>query len=138
MSDGLIRSLYEGRLNTWSAARSPVLPIAWENVDYTPTTNSTYLRAFVLRGDTGSEDLAGSLRNRVGVMQVNIIMPTGSGAGASESIAAELEALFPNNLRLTSGTFSVQVITPARVRSGFVSDDNWIVPVDFEYRSDSV
>lgn len=137
MSDKLIRSLYEGRLKTWAAARVPALLVAWENVGFTPPTGA-YLRAFLLRADTTSEDLEGVHKARIGVFQVNISCPPNAGPGAAESIAAELEALFPNNLQLTSGGFMVQSITPLRVRAAITDPDRYTVPVDFEYRADTV
>ena len=134
MSDRSIRALFEGRLNTWATARTPALPVAWENLNFTPPAG-TYLRAFVLRGDTTSKDLAGALRNRIGIFQINIVAAAGAGAGPAEAIAADLEALFPNNLQLTQGGFTVQVITPLRVRNG-MPDDRYTLPVDLQYRAD--
>lgn len=135
MSDKLVRALYEARLKTWADARSPALPIAFENVGFTPPT-SAYLRAFILRGETTSQDLAGAMRNRIGIFQVDIVCPIGNGPGSAETIAAELETLFPNNLRLTNGAFTVQNISPVRVRPAIPDADRYSVPVDFAYRAD--
>ncbi|MBT2333623.1 DUF4128 domain-containing protein [Variovorax paradoxus] len=136
MSEKLIRTLYEGRLKTWAAARVPALVVAWENVTMTPPTGA-YLRAFLLRGDTTSRDLAGDNRHRVGVFQVSISCPPNAGPGAGESIAAELDTLFPMNLVLTSGSFSVTQTSPLRTRPAIVDPDRYTVPVDFEYRADT-
>lgn len=136
MSEKLIRSLYEARLKAWSAARVPALPVAWENVGFSPP-NDTYLQAFVLRAETTSKDLEGAMRNRTGVFQINIVCPIGKGAGHAESIAAEIDTLFPNNLRLTSGAFFVQSISPLRTRPAIIGVDRYTVPVDLQYRSDS-
>lgn len=135
MSEKLIRNLFETRLATWAAARAPALPVAWENVGFTPPAG-TYLRAFLLRGDATSRDLYGDNRHRVGVFQVSIVCPAGNGAGAAESIAAELDALFPMNLILTSGAFSVTQVSPLRTRPA-IPDDRFTVPVDFAYRADN-
>lgn len=136
MSNKTIRSLFETRLKTWAAARSTPLPIAYENVGFS-TPDTTYLRAFMLPGDTDSADLAGTLRNRVGVYQINIVCPANKGPGEGQGIAAELEALFPNNLVLTSSGFKVQTISPVRERKAIDADGRYTVPVDFAYRSDS-
>lgn len=135
MSDRLIRSLYEGRLNTWAAAHSPVLLVAWENNVFTPPAG-IYLQAFILPADTTSQDLAGAMRNRAGIFQISIVAPLGNGPGAAEAISAELETLFPNNLRLTSGSFVVQSITPLRLRAPIPDAGRYIRPVDFQYRAD--
>ncbi len=136
MSNKIIRSLFESRLKTWAAARSPALPIAFENNGFDQPTG-TYLRTFMLPADTSSADLAGTLRDRTGIFQINIVCPQDKGPGEGQGISAELDALFPNNLRLTQGAFAVQTVSPVRERRGISSDDRYTVPVDFEYRSDS-
>lgn len=136
MSDQLIRTLVESRLGTWAAGRSPALQVAWENVAFTPPSGF-YLRSFLLRGPTYSRDLAGDNRRRFGVHQINIVGKTGAGSGAYESIAAELATLFPMNLRLTSGAFWMQQTSPVRVRNGYPDEEAWVVPVDYEYMSDT-
>ncbi|MBB1599480.1 phage tail terminator-like protein [Variovorax sp. UMC13] len=138
MSEKLIRTLFDGRLSAWAAARVPPLPVAWENVPFTPpAAGAPYLRAYLLRGEATSRDLAGDNRNRVGVYQVSISCAPTGGPGAAENIAAELDALFPMNLRLTSGTFAVQQMSPLRTRPPLVDADRYTVPVDFQYRSDT-
>ena len=136
MSQKLIRSLYESRLKAWAEARNPALQIACENAQFNPPAG-TYLAVFQLPADTTSADLAGGLRNRTGVFQVNIVCATGNGPGEGQGIAAELDALFPNNLRLTSGQFTVQSVTPTRERQPVSADNRFTVPVDLQYRSDS-
>lgn len=136
MSQKTIRALYEDRLKTWAQVHNPVLPIAYENVPFTPPAG-TYLAVFLLPADTTSKDLAGSLRDRTGVFQINVVCPVGNGPGVGQGIAAELDALFPNNLRLTSGAFTVQSVTPTRERPPVPTVDRFTVPVDLQYRSDS-
>ena len=135
MSTKLIRSIYEQRLAVWAAARS--LPVAWQNVAFTPPASGLYLRAFLLPGDTASLDLEGSHRQYIGVLQVSIVAPSGQGSGAAEQLAADLDALFPNNLRLTSGAFSVQIVSPCS--TGPVTQDgtSYTLPVWFRYRADT-
>lgn len=135
MSEQLIRSLFEGRLRNWASGRAPQLPVAWENVPLTPPAG-VYLQAWLLRGDTTSRDLEGANRHRVGVFQVNIVCPGGNGPGVAEGIAGELEAIFPMNLILSSGAFSVTQTSPLRVRPALPTD-RYTVPVDLQYRADT-
>ena len=136
MSNQTIRALFETRLKAWADAHTPALPIAFENVQFTPPTG-LYLAAYLLPADTSSQDLEGALRNRLGVFQVNIVAPAGTGPGPGQAIAAELDALFPVNLRLTNAGFFVQTTSPTRERSAVSSEDRHMVPVDLTYRSDS-
>ena len=71
------------------------------------------------------------------MFQVSIVCPIGTGPGDAQGIAAELDQQFPNNLRLSSGSFAVQQVTPLRERPGVMSEDRYTVAVDFVYRSDS-
>lgn len=137
MSTKLIRSLFESRLKAWADARSPALKIAFQNVPFTPPAE-TYLRAFVLPAKTGSEDLEGTHRLYRGLLQVSIVLPAGMGTGAAGGIVSEIDALFPLNLRLTSGSFSVFIRSPMSDAAGIQEPDRWVVPVTAQYRADTI
>ncbi len=138
MSQDRIRYLLETRLANWAAARSPALSIAWQNHPFTPP-DGMYLRAFLLPATTGSDDLQGSHRRYIGVYQVSIVAPPGSGSGAAESVANEIAALFPVNLALSivSPAFRVSVLTPCSIATAIQESDRYVVPVSFRYRSDT-
>jgi hypothetical protein len=138
MSDRIIRSLFEGRLKTWATARVPALPIAYEDVAFTPPTDgSPYLRAFLLPANTTSEDLEGKHTAYRGVFQVSVVTKAGIGRGAAESIADEIAALFPNNLAMTKTTFTVYVRSPMATASAQQSDTTTTLPLSFTYRADT-
>lgn len=128
-----VRKLFESRLATWAATKG--IDVAWENAHYTPG-DTTYLRAFLLRGATTSRDMAGTNRHRVGVFQVNVVAPLGSGPGAAEAIGEEICTLFPAQLRLTDSAFTVIVTQPMALASGIAGDDRYTVPVSCRYLSD--
>lgn len=129
MSEPQIRALLESRLAPWAAARS--LPVAWQNVAFTPQAGQTYLRAFVLASETESRDLAGAHRGYRGIWQVNIVAPTGGGAGAGEALAAELADLYPMNLRLGD----LQIVSAMSVRE--VPSDEFVLACWCRYRMDT-
>lgn len=137
MSHKIIRSLLEGRLKTWAAARIPALRVAYQNVEFTPTPSETYLRAFLLPAGTNSNDLAGVHRLYTGLFQVTIITPAGGGTGAAEGLADELAALYPLNDQLTKAGFSVQVMTPVNPGPEQQEDTAFALPVSFQYRADT-
>lgn len=138
MSQKLCRQAYEARLKTWADARSPALRVAFENAAFTPIADETYLKASLLPARTDSEDLAGEHRAYRGVFQVSVYAPINKGPGAAESVADELAALFVLNARLTAGAITVQQITPASVAPALQFDSNYVVPVSFEYRADTL
>jgi hypothetical protein len=137
MSHKIIRSVLEGRLKAWAAARSPALRIAYQNVAFTPTANEIYLRAFALPAGTSSNDLAGVHRLYTGVFQITIVTPVGGGPGAAETLADELAALYPLNDQLTKEGFSVKVMTPVEQGPEQQEDTAFALPVSFQYRADT-
>lgn len=138
MSTNAVRAALEGRLATWAAARTPPLRVAWQNVAFTPAAGETYLAAFLLPAETGSEDLKGDHRAYRGVFQVSITCPIGAGAGAAFAIAALLDAHFPVNLRVTGTSLTVQVTSPASVGPAMQDPERFTVPVSIPYRADTI
>jgi len=133
MSNKLIRSLLEQRLAAWAAAKP--IPVAWDNVKFTPPAGA-YLRASLLPADTTSIDLAGEHRGYLGLFQVSVYVPLGTGAGAAEALADEIAALFPMMLRLQAGAFWLQVTAPASQYPGIPGDTHYMLPVRLRYRAD--
>lgn len=131
----LIRTLYEQRLATWAATKS--LTVAWQNALFTAPAGA-YLRAFLLPADTDSQDLAGAHRAYTGVFQVSIVAPAGQGSVVAETLAAELDALFPNNLLLSSGAFGVQIVSPCSAGPAIQDGTRYTLPVWFRYRADTI
>ena len=136
MSNKLCRKAIEARLSAWAAARVPALPIAWENVPFTPPAGA-YLRAFLLPANTSSPDLAGAGRTYRGVYQVSVVAPLNAGPGAADGIADELADLFPLNTRLAVTGLTLQVITPVTAAQSAQDATNYTVPVSFQYRADT-
>ncbi|VVN50011.1 hypothetical protein PS685_00158 [Pseudomonas fluorescens] len=143
MSDRVIRSLFEMRLKAWADARLPKLPIAFEDVAFTPPPgDATYLKVYLLPGNTDSEDLEGKHTSYRGVLQVSIVTKAGSGRGAAGLIAEELAALYPNNLELQKPEpgkepFSVYIRSPMTTAPAIQGDSTSSLPVSFQYRADT-
>lgn len=138
MSQKIIRAIYEARLATWAAARVPALTASYENTPADPAEGATHLRASLLPADTDSQDLAGAHRVFRGVFQVSVYAPINTGPGAATGIADELAALFVYNARLTSGSVTVQQISPASIAPALQFDSYYVLPVSFGYRADTV
>jgi hypothetical protein len=137
MSHKLIRQIYEGRLAAWAAARAPVLRIAYQGVPFTPTPGETYLQAFTLPAGTSSQALAGDHKAYIGLFQVSVVTPSGSGTGKAEGIVDELVALFPLFERYSRAGLTVVTMTPADPGPSIEIDNNLTVSASFQYRADS-
>lgn len=138
MSDRIIRSLFEARLKAWADARTPKLVIAYEGVTFTPpASGATYLRAYLMPGNTDSEDLAGKHVSYRGVFQVNVFTASGSGTGTASAIAEEIAQLYPNNLPLTKEDFTVYVRSPMAAAASIQGETTSTLPLSFQYRADT-
>lgn len=70
-------------------------PIAWPNVDFEPTPDTTWVRPVnkpgtAFEGEVGT----GGLSRRTGAFIVQIFVPSNKGSGAALAVAATLEAAF--------------------------------------------
>ena len=138
MSDSLIRAAFESRLNTWANARTPKLPIAFEDVAFTPPADGgTYLQAYLLPANADSADLEGAHQLFQGVFQISVVTKAGGGRGAASGIADEIRALFPINLGLTQGGLTVYVMTPLSTAAAIQGDTTTSLPTSFRYRADT-
>lgn len=136
MSNKVIRSLFEQRLAAWAAARP--ISVAWENVAFTPPSGQTYLKAHLLPAETDSLDLAGAHRQYLGSFQVSIVFPAGIGAGDAGTIEEALDDLFPVNLRLSQGDFTVQVVSPCSSLPMIKESSLYTIPVRLNYQADTI
>lgn len=137
MSNALIRAGLESVLATWAAAQSPSIPVAWQNVTFPPPA-TRYLRAFLLPGDTESQDLAGVHREYLGVFQVSIVMPSGAGSAPGEAIAAALAALYPIATPITSGGLTVWIARPLSAAPPIQEADRYVIPCSLGYRAHTI
>lgn len=136
MSNAIIRSALEGRLKTWADAQSPPIPIAFQNAPFTPPNQARYMRAFLLPAETDSNDLAGEHRAYMGLLQVSICVPDGTGSGAAETLSTAIEALFPVSLRLVKSGLTVMITKPASAGPALPEAGIYVVPMSIRYRAD--
>lgn len=138
MSQRAINTILETRLNNWALSQSPTVRIAWPNVTFTPNPGETYIRVHELPNETKSQDLAGSHRLYQGIFQMTIVRPAGVGAGPAHDMVAALSAQFPLNARYTSGSVTVQILTPLSTGPAMQADNYYEVPAWFSYRCDTI
>lgn len=136
MSQKLVRALLESRLSAWAKARTPPIRVAYQNVAFTPQTNETYLAAYLLPASTTSITLEATDKVFAGVFQVSIVAPSGNGPGIAEAVAAELELLFPNALRLARDELGLITMSPVETGPLLIGDTTITAPTSFQYRAE--
>lgn len=114
---------------------SPVHPIAWPNVTFTPPTNNRWLRVNEIPTVTEAVAIgqAGSNEYR-GFLQVDVFAPLGGGLAGPKATAALVRQHMARGLTLFSGSTRV-TITNAAVQGGIESSPRWMVPVIIDYRA---
>jgi hypothetical protein len=130
MSQALIRKAFETRLKTWADAQTPAIPVAWQNVPFTPPSGR-YLRAFTIPSHTTSEQLDRTDRQFFGIFQVTLCMNLGTGAAAAESLSASISAYFAHTF--TQDTVRVWLTQPFSPAPQLDEPDRFTVPVSAPY-----
>ena len=137
MSTARVRQALETALATWAAAQSPAIPIAYENLPFSPPT-TRYLRAFLLPARTRSLGLDRKHRSYAGIFQVSICVPTGAGPGAALALADALATVYAPSTPLTAAGLKV-VLTEPSTPGPALQEPGWhVLPVSVPYQADTV
>ncbi|MBT2326125.1 hypothetical protein J7E62_27735 [Variovorax paradoxus] len=135
MSQAIIRAGFESRLSTWAAAQTPAIPVAWQNVAFTPPVGR-YLRAFLLPAKTQTASMDGICRTWKGIFQVSFCMPIGTGSGTVEGLAASMGAAFTDSF--TQSGLRIYLLEPFSMAAAIQEPDRYVVPMSASYRVDTV
>ena len=132
MSNTVIRSELEQRLQTWANSFNPVIPIAWEGVAF-QLPSERYLQPFMIPAATTNPSVDGSRKRYTGIFQVNVYVKDGKGTKAINELCDSLINYFP--VIPKSGNVSIEQ-TPS-VSNGIALDGWRVVPVSIPYRMES-
>lgn len=138
MSNDVIRAAIEARLLAWAKVQTPPIPVAFANMDFTPTVGQRYLQGHLMPAGTLNPSQGGLHKRYNGLYQVSIRTPAGKGTTDSLAIAGALEELFRCPTTLPKGGISVHIdSTPAIGPGGNDGNGFWMTPVTISYHADS-
>lgn len=108
-------------------------PISYENVSFTPPADGGLWLAFHYT-EVSSEymSLDRRCRSYIGMVQVNVVMPPGSGTDKGRQFAKDIANFFEDGKMLRTGYVS----EGGEVKPVQKSETGWIVPVRFLVRFD--
>ena len=111
------------------------LPLALENTSYTPIIGEMYLRPTILPASTDQAGISpASLEDHLGVYQIDIIAPLGTGKSQVNEQSDLVAKHFKANQTLSYN--GVDVFIKSVSRSAGNRDDAWfIVSVEINYQS---
>ncbi len=128
-----IRAIMDARLS--GLAEAEQVPVAWENVDFDPPEGGVYWRSFLLPGDPSAVGLGTAAENfHVGVYQVDVVAPAGSGWGVASESAAKVISLFKRGTDMTGSNIHLRV-TSAQPGPGLREGARFKIPVSIFYRA---
>ena len=137
MTQARIRAAFETVLNTWAGAQSPAIPVAWQNITFTPPAGR-HVRAYLLPANTVSLDLLRVTRTYKGIFQISLYVPSdNTGMGAAEALIASLDTAFSPSAPLSSGGLSVWIEEPISVGPAMTEDDQVHIPLSLIYQAHS-
>lgn len=129
MSNAIIAAALSTRLATLG------LPTQWENSQFTPTANQTYLVEAFLPAATLAVGVATSSADEFsGIYQVMVMSPRGGTKGPGLAAAEQVLAAFTRGLRLTRSGITVTILRSS-LGPALMQDDRWGIPVSIDYRA---
>lgn len=131
MNNYMIHKALDKKLE--QVAKLAGVPVAWENVPFTPPSSGVYLEADYLPADNEDFTIQGTATMRRGVYQVTIVYPIDSGSQAAEKLAAAIVEAFPNNLAIPTEQTPVYVNGEPSVFSGIRDGTAYRMPVSIAY-----
>lgn len=110
--------------------------IAWEDVDFTPTTGQQYLRVHHLHNTPRDLFLEGGPAEMVGILQVDVVYPAGRGKVEAKRLAGQVADLFAPVQSLTTGAYRIDLLKTPAIAGGMNDGDGWyMVPVSIPWRA---
>lgn len=91
-----VRAAIEERIAT-EMALSPVYPVSYQNVPFTPPNNTPWLQVFIRFGDNSYATLQAPItgfNRQTGTLVVNIFTPQGQGTASNFTIAERIKDKF--------------------------------------------
>lgn len=129
MSQSLIKIALEKRL----ATLTPALATAYENVNYIPVTGTPYQRVNLLPATPENPTIGGNYHLELGIFQVTLCYPQGTGSATAKARAEAIKALFPRGLNLTESTTSLTITRTPAIAPAFMDGDRYVIPISIQY-----
>jgi hypothetical protein len=143
MSHAKIRNIFNYQMSLF--AEDNGLRIAFDNINFSPDVNETYIQCHLVPADTITRTLSGDHKEYLGFYQMKVITASGDGSGSADDVVEKLQAKFPvdsvfseDTITDEPTTFYVQIISPVYSPDGKDQYGSWVIPCRFQYRADTV
>jgi hypothetical protein len=110
------------------------IAVAWENVDFSPTTAVPYAQAFMLPAAPANVEMGPGYTEQ-GVMQVNLFYPKNEGASAALATAEAIRSGFPYAASFTDSGVTLNIIATPEIGPARPDADRFMVPVKVRFQA---
>lgn len=125
-----IKALLEQKL----LAMPGVLPTAFENVPFTPTT-APYQSCYHLINRPVDHGIGGDLTEERGILQITLRYPAGKGRQTADGMIDQIRSHFKPVQRVVGAGFRVELTKTPAASSGSIDDGRWCIPVSIVWRA---
>ena len=131
MSLRLIRQAFEKKL----ALLIPKLPVAYENVQFSPVPNIPYQRVNMLPAMPDNRIQGSANYFERGVFQITLCYPQGVGPGAAEAQSQLLRTHFKRGTALLEAGLTVTITETPRVAPARLEGDRYEIPISVAFQA---
>lgn len=126
-----ITAAMETRLSTLT----PRLSTGWENVRFTPPTDSSepYQVVNFLPTEPENPTFGDGMYRERGIMQITLFYPQQGGAGAVRQRAEAIRSWFPRATSLASGSVTVIIERTPAIGIARAENGRYVLPVSIRY-----
>lgn len=115
---------------------SPVIPTAWQNVEFTPTIGTPWQSVALIMNTPIDHAINYDVTEQRGLLQVTLHYPGGVvGTATALARAQAVATRFAPPQSLVSGGTTVEILSTAQIGSGRAIDGWWVIPVTVPWRS---
>lgn len=105
------------------------LPIAYENVSFTPTPNQKYLILQFLQRGTDDPVIGDTYYRELTEVQIFVCDKLNIGTTSAIETAEQIRALFPKGLTLTQDGFNIHIFSTPQIKGSTKTSDRLVVPI---------
>lgn len=110
------------------------MQVGWENAEFEPPTDgSAFVMANMLPANPENPTMGDAFHREIGLFQVTLSYPLGSGAGKTFAKAEVVRALFPRGTTFTAGGVTTTIARTPAIGPGMKQGDRYVLPVRIPY-----
>ena len=134
MSDSIIRQVLETQLKTLCSTFTPSLPIAYQNVVFTPKVGVAYAQCYILPAKTRDPSIGDRHSRKTGVFQVSLCFPVNDGNAKIEAAKDSIENFFYRGRSFEKNGKWVSIDSTPSSTSTSVQNGWYVLHISIDYR----